>query len=119
MKRSIFFLIGFFLSTQSWAQPCLPNGITFHTQSQVDSFAIYYPDCSGIEGNVVINGTNITDLNGLNSITDIGGYLVIFQSDSLTTLAGLENLVSIEGDFTIFDNHRLNSVDGKSSCFDE
>jgi len=38
------------------AQPCLPNGITFTTQGQIDSFPINYPGCTEIGGDVVIGG---------------------------------------------------------------
>lgn len=57
------------------AQPCLPNGITFNTQTQIDSFQIIYPNCTEIEGGVVIEGNDITNLDGLNVITSIGEYL--------------------------------------------
>ena len=46
-----------------FAQGCLPEGITFTTQEQIDSFAINYPGCTEIEGFVDINGNNITNLN--------------------------------------------------------
>ena len=36
-----------------YAQPCLPEGITFTTQSQMDSFPILYPNCTEIEGDVI------------------------------------------------------------------
>ena len=34
-------------------QICLPNGITFTTQGQIDSFSINYPGCSVIGGYVL------------------------------------------------------------------
>ncbi len=36
------------------AQSCLPQGITFSTQNQIDSFPINYPNCTVIEGEVTI-----------------------------------------------------------------
>ena len=58
-----FLLFTFYLNAQS---PCLPEGITFTTQEQIDSFQINYPGCTEIEGDVQICGNDITNLNGLN-----------------------------------------------------
>jgi hypothetical protein len=109
------------------AQPCLPEGITFTTQAQIDNFQTNYPNCTEIEGHVEIKGENITNLNGLNVITAISGYVYISYTaltnlnglnsltnigeffliafnDSLSSLAGLENLTTIEGTFDIGDS---------------
>jgi len=90
--------------------PCLPFGnYYFHTQSQIDNFATNYPDCTILEGHVLIMGESITNLNGLDNVTSIGGYnvtsiggyLTIHGTDSLTNLIGLDNLTSIGGGLTI------------------
>jgi hypothetical protein len=57
------------------AQSCLPEGIVFESQVQIDNFQYDFPDCTEIEGGVVIEGNDITNLDGLNVITAIGGYL--------------------------------------------
>jgi len=57
------------------SQPCLPEGIEFNTQEQIDNFQTNYPGCTEIMGTVLIEGNNITNLDGLNGITAIGGYL--------------------------------------------
>ena len=85
----------------SQAQSCLPEGITFTTQAQVDSFQINYQSCSEIEGNVIISGPDISDLNGLNVLTSIEGNLEIYNDSLLTDLTGLDNLSSI-GDLSRF-----------------
>ncbi len=54
---------------------CLPEGITFTTHEQVDSFQVNYPGCTEIEGDVIISGENITSLQGLNVVTNVGGFL--------------------------------------------
>jgi hypothetical protein len=38
----------------AYSQGCLPEGITFTTQAQIDSFQINYPGCNAVEGNVII-----------------------------------------------------------------
>jgi len=97
---------------QLLGQPCLPEGITFTTQAQIDNFQTNYPDCSEIEGNVTINGDDITDLYGLNVLTSIGGDLEIGGNYTLTNLSGLENLASIGGDLIIQNNIMLTSLTG-------
>jgi len=83
--------------TRTFSQSCLPEGIRFETQEQLDNFQIDYPGCTEIEGCLIICGDNITNLNGLNVLTFIGGDLIVASNDSLISLSGLENLESIEG----------------------
>ena len=42
-----------YLAKPLHAQTCLPDGITFSTQEEVDDFLVNYPDCSIILGDVV------------------------------------------------------------------
>jgi len=76
---------------------CLPDGITFSNQSEIDNFPIDYPDCDVIEGNVIISGTDIINLNGLLNIEIIEGDLIINNNNELNDLNGLNNLITIEG----------------------
>jgi hypothetical protein len=98
------------------AQSCLPQGITFTTQEQIDNFQTNYPGCTEIEGDVKIgicNVTgNITNLNGLSVLTSIGGYLTIYCNKFLTSLTGLENLTSIGDYLGIRSNNALTSLTG-------
>jgi hypothetical protein len=96
---------------------CLPNGIAFGTQEQIDNFQINHPNCTEIEGDVTIFGNNITNLNGLSALTSIGGSLYIgelpsYGNPSLTSLAGLEGLASIGGNLWIFGNDSMTSLTG-------
>ncbi len=91
---------------------CLPQGITFTTQAQIDNFQTNYSGCIEIEGNVAIQGSNITNLNGLNVLTSIGGYLDINDNDALISLSGLDNLNSIGGYLDISGNGVLTSLSG-------
>ena len=84
-------------------ESCLPEGITFETQEQIDNFQTNYPNWTEIEGDVEINGDDINNLNGLNVITAIGGSLLIDGNFSLITLSGLENLTTVEGNLSIGD----------------
>ncbi len=102
------------------AQNCLPGGITFSTQAEVDAFPANYPGCTHIEGNVTINdgdnSANITNLNGLSNITSIGGDLSAFLGcDGLTNLNGLNDLTTIGGRLEIFDCDGLINLNGLNS----
>lgn len=102
MKKIALLILFAIISSTSIAQSCLPEGITFYTQQQVDNFLTNYPDCSEIEGEVKIhNSISISNLNGLQSIISIGGNLSIYYNFNLESLTGLENLASIGGNLII------------------
>lgn len=99
------------MQTTVISQQCLPYGIIFTTQMQIDSFQINYPNCSEIEGDVFISGSNISDLQGLNVVTSVRA-LVIEETDSLQNLIGLENLITIRGTLEIWNTNSLQSLEG-------
>jgi len=82
---------------------CLPEGITFTTQAEIDNFPTNHPGCNEIEGEVIISGPDITNLNGLSSITSVGGNLIIIKNDLLTNLSGLNALSYVGGYLEIGD----------------
>jgi hypothetical protein len=97
------------------AQSCLPEGITFTSQAQLDAFPTDYPGCTVIEGTVLIEESksgDITQLNGLTQVVAIGQYLEIRTNNALTNLQGLESLVSIGGRLNIASNITLSSLSG-------
>jgi len=113
----IIFVLIFFQITASSQNcfPCLQNGITFSTQSQIDSFQINFPGCTEIVGNVEIGyslWSDITNLDGLNVLTSIGGDLSISGNEALNSLTGLDNVTSIGGDLKIHFNDSLTSLTG-------
>jgi len=85
------------------SQSCLPEGITFETQTEIDSFQVNYPGCAEIEGNLRIDGDTITNLNGLSVVISIGGNLLIEGNNVLTSLAGLDSVTFVGGDLYIGD----------------
>jgi len=91
---------------------CMPEGITFSSQSEIDSFHSSHPNCVNIEGNVIISGDDISNLLGLDAIISIGGSLSMIGNDSLQNLSGLDNLTSIGGDLIITENPALVSLTG-------
>ena len=114
-KYSLVLFILLIIRVNTQAQSCLPDGITFTTQSQIDSFQFNYPDCTEIEGDVTIFGFEfweITNLNGLSLVTSIGSDLTIYMNEALTDLTGLEGLTFVGGDLTINGNLYMTSLTG-------
>jgi hypothetical protein len=99
-----------------FSQGCLPEGINFEWQEQIDNFQNNYPGCTEIEGNVTIGilevGSDINNLDGLNGLISIGGDLVILWNYQLENLIGLDNIISIGGNLIITENYVLNSLTG-------
>jgi len=110
-KFTILLLALALLHGTTFSQSCLPDGITFTTQAEIDNFQTNHPNCTEIEGNVMIDGPSITNLNGLNVLTSIGGYLAIWSTNAMTSLAGLDNLTSIAGGLDIEENAALISLE--------
>jgi hypothetical protein len=112
MKTLAIFLMAWLLVNAAQAEGCFPEGITFSSQSQINSFRTAFPGCAQIMGGVTISGSNITNLNGLNIITSIGGNLIIESNPALVNLSGLENLSYVGGDFYLQGNLALNDLSG-------
>lgn len=114
--RYITFL--FLFSQTAFGQSCLPNGITFSTQQQIDNFNTNNPSCTEILGDVLIEesiNNNITSLNGLSQIMEIGGYLRIVNNENLINLEGLNNIQTIGGRLAIGNNPNLINLNGLES----
>lgn len=94
------------------AQSCLPEGIVFKRQSQIDSFPILYPNCTEVLGPIEVDGlwSDIVSLDSLISIESIGGSLTISWAEYLTDLSGLENIHSIGNGLNIEYNDVLSSL---------
>ena len=113
MKNSILtILITLIIQFTAWPQSCLPEGITFTNQSQIDNFQINYPNCIEIEGDVEISGVDINSLNGLCVLNAFGSSLKIFECENLSNLTGLENVTTIGKDLVIYINTSLTSLTG-------
>jgi hypothetical protein len=116
MKKFCILIIAFLAINSAMAQGCLPDGITFTTQEQIDNFQIDYPGCAEIEGNVIISGDDIVNLNGLSVLTSIGGNFYIGGEDggnpNLTSLTGLDNLTFIGGYLSVNHCNKLTNLTG-------
>jgi hypothetical protein len=112
MKKPPLVLAALLISFRLVSQSCLPAGIDFNTQAQVDNFQADYPGCTQVEGGVEINGDDITNLDGLSVLTSIGTYLYLTNNDNLNDLSGLASLSTIGGALLISTNSSLVSLAG-------
>ena len=76
------------------AQTC--GSVAFYTQSDVNQFPILHPNCDTVEGDVLIQGGDITDLSPLVQLKSIEGTLHITSNPRLKTLSGLDSLSYVE-----------------------
>ncbi len=109
-----------FIPLTAFTQPCLPDGITFSNQEEIDNFQSNYPNCTEIGGDVLIAGDDITNLNGLNVLTSVDGSLIIGSysaggNPNLGSLSGLENLETIGIWFFVGYNNSLIDLSGMES----
>lgn len=90
-------LVLFMIGSTSYGQTCLPGGIVFDLQSEIDNFQTDYPNCTEIGATVYITGQLITNLNGLSTLVSIENSLHITNCPNLNSLSGLDNLESVGG----------------------
>ena len=103
-----------FCTNVSISQSCFPNGITFLSQSDLDLFPYLYPDCTTIEGDLIINSENITNVDSLYNITKVEGKLEIYDTQ-ISDLCGLSNLDTVNYGITIGWSHNLTNLEGLNS----
>lgn len=120
MKAFLTCFSAFLLLILDLPAQCPPDGgITFSNQSQIDSFYIKYPDCTELVGGVTIVGYDITNLQGLRSLTTIKGRLAIGGfyrgNPELISLEGLNRLKQISGSLNIESNKKIVNLKGLDS----
>ncbi len=120
VKRFIFlsFLMVLFFKP-GFPQGCLPEGIIFETQEQIDNFQANYPGCTEIEGDVFIGSldgnVNIMNLQGLINIEKIYGRLDIIRCYSIGELSGLNSLTEVGESTEIKNCTELDNLSGLNS----
>ncbi|MEM1220877.1 MAG: hypothetical protein AAGH79_18295, partial [Bacteroidota bacterium] len=97
---------------------CLPDGIIFTSQAEIDAFPSSYSGCAVIDGGVIIQENqfgDITSLDSLYSIKQVNGYFQINGNLMLPSLAGLDNLESADGGLDIFFCPAIENLDALAS----
>lgn len=106
MKTTFFTVLTvLFFALSGQGQSCLPNGITFYTQAEVDQFPIDHPGCTAIEGEVVVVGSEVANLDGLLGVKTIGGQLFITSAYGLGSLHGLDSLAGVGGNLWLINSN--------------
>ncbi|MCG8326636.1 MAG: hypothetical protein MI974_03065 [Chitinophagales bacterium] len=88
----------------------LDGALIFSSQADIDNFINDYPCCFDIDGDVVINGSDINNLEGLRNIHNINGDLDIRNCNLLSSLTGLENLKKVALNIEIKYNDALSDI---------
>jgi len=110
MKKLFLLISCLLLAITVYSQPCAHEGIGFYSQEEVDRFHKNYPNCTLIQGDIIIAGDDIKYLDSLQSITEIQGYLEVSHTVWLGSLKGLDNIRKIGGHFGIYSNEGLADV---------
>ena len=113
MKRCIIALL-LCLVSLGWAEwaaavDCPASSYTLSSQAEVDAFPA---DCDGVNGTLLVEGSDITNLDGLANLTSVGGNVDIRNNDALTNLDGLANITSVGELLQIYNNRALTNLDG-------
>lgn len=106
MKCPVYLLICFLIPLYSSSQ-CPEGDVYFYEQADIDEFLATYPNCTSIQGNLILDNfgnTEPLDLTGLTQIEEVEEDLAIvwvgyFDTDNGTdaagSLEGLENITSV------------------------
>ena len=108
IKLSFLILFGFLIAIVTLAISNIPT-ITISRQSQLDSLTALR-----IDGNLIINGPDISHLDSLYGLTSINGFFEIRNNPSLTSINGLSHLDSVAGNFVIQNNSNLANINDLS-----
>ncbi len=100
------FIILFIGISNVGAQSCLQGNHFFRSQGELNQFKADNPNCTRIEGNVVIESF-VTNLSPFSNIKSVGGNLQIRNCNELVELKGLENLEAIGGELFLFKNEKI------------
>lgn len=114
MKHYYFSALALMAFAFSYGQ-CPPAGLTITSQAQLNSFLATYPNCTQINGDVVIDEVNISNLDGLVNIVTITGALEIREVPALANLNGLQNLQTVGADLILREVGGLSTLASLSS----
>lgn len=109
MKKGLLFVL-VLVSFIGFGQ-CPTNDFYLHTQSEIDAFALNYPNCTRLIKSLNIRGNDIVNLHGLSQIEDVGGGLII-DLTNIENLQGLEDIQNLSSSLSISSNYVLESFDG-------
>ncbi|MCK7591908.1 T9SS type A sorting domain-containing protein [Subsaxibacter sp. CAU 1640] len=108
MKHLYFYCSLFLLPFLGFSQ-CPEGNLLLFSQSDIDNFSNTYPNCTAIQGFVIIQGSDIVDVSSLSMLNSVGSLLI--NQTSLTNIVGLEDLtitgLDNEDAFLVIDNNPM------------
>ena len=100
--------------TPLWAVDCEPMSMVLQTQAEVDSFQDTYGPCDRVMS-LYLEGADISNLDGLSVLTDVGSSLYIQNNPVLVDVDGLSALTTVTRNLWIQNNARLADLDSFSA----
>ena len=96
--------------------------LVFNTQQQIDDYFIDYPYCTELQISLRVEGSDITNLNGLNGITALDGIRII-NNPLLTDVDGLNSVTDFDYEFNsaleVTNNPLLTNLIGLSNAVND
>ena len=105
-------LIGLLFFTCEIFGQCPPAGVTITSKADLENYALIYPDCEVIDGDLHISSADINDLHAFNNVRKINGSFSLSNNAELTDISGLSSLNQVEGYVRIQNNVALLSLNG-------
>ncbi len=95
---------------------CPTTTVFLSTQQQIDDFSLLYDvaNCP-FNGGIEIRGADITNVDGLSTLTGMAGSIIILLNPLLTNVNGLSALTDVGGDLVIGGNGALLDLNGLST----
>ncbi|MFM9950447.1 MAG: hypothetical protein ACKV1O_21100, partial [Saprospiraceae bacterium] len=113
MKRFYLFGLLFFFGNILAKAQCPPGDIMFTTQQEIDDFAA--TGCTVINGNLIVTGADITNLDGLSGLTTVTKLIAIESNPVLVDIDGLAGITTFPGGIKIAYNTILPNINGMPS----
>ena len=92
MKHFFIAILVSFTAWQSLTAQCPDRDLEISRQTQLDSFAIIYPDCEVVRQEMLITGPDIRNVDALSSISESYGGLLLLDCHNLDNIDGLRNI---------------------------
>ncbi|MGD8681734.1 MAG: IPTL-CTERM sorting domain-containing protein [Lysobacterales bacterium] len=111
-------ILALLFSSSAMAVDCSSANISLTSQTDIDNFQTDYGGggtCDTVTGDLYIQDTNATNLDGLSALTSVGGGFLIVNNTALTDISGLSSLTNVGGHLFLRFNSALTQVDGLSS----
>ncbi len=109
MKKELFYVL-LLVSFIGFGQ-CPNDDIYLTTQAEIDAFSSNFPNCTHLIKSLNIEGSDISNLNGLSQIQDVDEGIFIVNTN-IENFSGLENIQNLSSSLIITENNSLVNFEG-------